>query len=84
MKSSLLVLTLAMAVAGCATANPRRVQAPAPALAERTTPGENNRAIPKRPVPRWVAPPPAYGNRVVLFSDTTEPDTGGIPSTPEG
>ncbi len=72
MKTGLLVLSLLVAATtGCATANPRRIDVPPRALAERTPPDEVDGASRKRPAaPRWVAPPPAYGNRVVLLVDT--------------
>ncbi len=67
MKIDLLVLSLLVAATtGCATANPRRVDVPPRAFAERAPPDEVDGPSRKRPpAPRWVAPPPAYGNRVV-------------------
>lgn len=70
-------LLLVVTTAGCATAIPRRVDAPQPALAEHSAPAKDGKAVPKRPrAPRWVAPPPAYGNRVVCNEVAPEPDDG--------
>lgn len=78
MKFGLLSVGLVVVAAGCATANPRRVTAPHTTLAERSDLDENG--VPKRQrTPRWVAPPPAYGNRVVL-NECTPPEA----SEPEG
>lgn len=74
MKLAWFGLLLVVTAAGCATATPRRVDAPQPALAEHSTPTKDGKALPKRPrVPRWVAPPPAYGNRVVFNDVSGEP-----------
>jgi hypothetical protein len=74
MKLGLLSVCLVVIAAGCATANPRRVATPKPALAERLDPDKTG--APKRQrIPRWVAPPPAYGNRVVsVESETPAPE----------
>lgn len=71
MKFGLLSVCLVVMAAGCATANPRRIATPPPALAERSDPDKPG-AMPKRQrIPRWVAPPPAYGNRVVVNENET-------------
>lgn len=77
MKLGWLGLLLVVTTAGCATVSPRRAFAPQPALAEHSEPTKDGEAVPKRPrVPRWVAPPPAYGNRVVCNEVVPQPDDG--------
>jgi hypothetical protein len=78
MRSMLLIVSLIVAAtAGCASATPRRVDAPSPTLADRTRAADPDGELPKRPrVPRWVAPPPAYGNRVVLLTPSEEVPEG--------
>jgi hypothetical protein len=87
MKFGLLSVCLVVIAAGCATANPRRIATPHPALAERSDLDKNG--TPKRQrIPRWVAPPPAYGNRVVLnewaAGTDSAPSTDAAPGAPEG
>ncbi len=76
MKVGLLSVCIVAIAAGCATATPRRVTTPKPELAERTD-FDKGDGLPKRQrIPRWVAPPPAYGNRVVVNECVATPPEG--------